>query len=560
MPQSSSARSRTVSVILAAMVLLATLVSQVTAQDGSKILRVHQLTYPETIDPQKSSFSSEVAFLVANYEGLTRPDSDLRTSPAAAERWESNADGSVWTFTLREGLTYSDGSPLTADRFRFAVERTCNPNTAGDYQYVLFDIAGCAEFAGLYASAAATPVSPDDAAAFETARAALGVRALDDRTLEITLNGPAPYFPAIAGLWVFFPAKQELVEAGGDAWWTDPANHVGNGPFQVTGMEEEQLVTFEANERYWAGQPALDGIEYVYVPDGSVALEAYRAGDLDIVNPDPSQYPVIESDPVLSQELVRYPGTNSFMYTFNLQMEPFTDLKVREAFAYGFDRQTFCDVIVNGDCVPVLSWVPPGVPGAIETDAYAFDPERARQALAESSYGGPENLPEITYSFDSTIPDERARAEWIASSYREVLGIEITLEPVDIQTLIARWSDPENYPQLSNLGWIQDYPDPQNWLSLIWSCEGIFAVPAGYCNEEFDALVAQGDRELDPEIRLPFYEQASEILLADLPAVFAYSQANVFLIKPEVTGYDTSPLDIEFPGQFTSLMTIDVER
>lgn len=552
--------SKLITFLVVVVVLLPTLVSQAVAQDTGKVLRIHQLFYPETIDPQKSSFSGEIAFLVANYEGLTRPDRDLKTAPAAAERWEANADGSVWTFTLREGLTYSDGSPLTAERFRYTVERACNPNTAGDYQYVLFDIAGCAEFASLYATDAATPVAPDDTAAFEAARAALGVKALDDRTLEITLNGPAPYFPSIAGLWVFFPAKQELIEQGGEAWWTDPANHVGNGPFQVTGIEEEQLVTFAANERYWAGRPALDGIDYVYVPDGSVALEAYRAGDLDIVNPDPSQYPVVESDPVLSQELVRYPGTNSFMYTFNLKMEPFTDLKVREAFAYGFDRQTYCDVVVNGDCVPVQTWVPPGVPGAIESDQYTFDPELARQALAESSYGGPEDLPEITYSFDASIPEERPRAEWLASHYREVLGIEITLEPVDTQTLIARWSDPENYPQLSNLGWIQDYPDPQNWLSLLWACEGIFAVPAGYCNEEFDTLVTQGDRELDPAKRLPFYEQASAVLLADLPAVFAYSNANVFLVKPEVTGYDMSPLDIEYPGQFTSLTTIDVER
>lgn len=556
----SRRRTRLFVFLVVGALLLPTLVSQTAAQDAGKVLRIHQLTYGETIDPQKSSFSPEIAFLVTNYEGLTRPDSDLQVSPAAAERWEPNADGSVWTFTLRGGLTYSDGSPLTAERFRYAVERTCDPNTAGDYQYVLFDIVGCAEFASLYSADAATPIAEGDTAAYETAKEALGVEVIDDRTLEITLNGPAPYFPSIAGLWVFFPAKQELIEEGGEDWWTDPANHVGNGPFQVTQMEEEQLITFGANENYWAGRPALDGIELVFVPDSSVALEAYRAGDLDIMQPDPSQYPAVESDPMLSQELVEYGGANSFMYTFNLTMEPFTDLKVREAFAYGFDRQTFCDVIVNGDCVPVLSWVPQGVPGAIETDMYAFDAERARQALAESSYGGAENLPEITYSFDSTIPEERPRAEWIASNYRDVLGVEITLEPVDSQTLIARWSDPENYPHFSGLGWIQDYPDPQNWLSLIWTCEGIFAVPAGYCNEEFDELAAQADRELEMTDRQPLYEEASRLLLADVPVVFAFSQANVFLIKPEVTGYDMTPLDVEWPGQFTSLVEIDVNR
>jgi oligopeptide transport system substrate-binding protein len=199
-------------------------------QGGGKALRIHQVLYPETADPQKSSFSGEIAFLVANYEGLTRLDKDGQTAPAAAERWSFNADGTVLTFTLRPDLTYSDGSPLTAERFRYAVERACDPNTAGDYQYVLFDVVGCQEWATLYAEDAATPVARDDTAAYEAARAALGVTAVDDRTLEIQLKQPAPYFPSVAGLWVFFPAKQELIAQGGEAWWTDPALQVGNGP------------------------------------------------------------------------------------------------------------------------------------------------------------------------------------------------------------------------------------------------------------------------------------------------------------------------------------------
>ncbi|HQY31664.1 MAG TPA: ABC transporter substrate-binding protein, partial [Thermomicrobiales bacterium] len=118
------------------------------AQDTGKILRVHQVTDPDVVDPQKSSFTNEIAILALNYEGLTRLDSDGNTVPAAAESWEFNADGTVLTFHLRAGLTYSDGSPLTAERFRYAVERTCDPNTAGEYQSILFEIKGCAEFAG----------------------------------------------------------------------------------------------------------------------------------------------------------------------------------------------------------------------------------------------------------------------------------------------------------------------------------------------------------------------------------------------------------------------------
>jgi len=540
-------------VLLAIAALLPTAGTPVsTGAQDAKVLRVHQFTYPEIIDPQKSSFSTEIGVLVTSYEGLTRLDSNLQTVPAAAERWESNADGTVWTFTLREGLTYSDGSPLTAERFRYAVERTCDPRTAGDYQYLLFDIVGCAEWATLPA--------PDDNAAYEAARSALGVRARDDRTLEITVTQPAPYFPSIAGLWVFFPVKQEIVEQAGDAWWTDVANHVGNGPFQLSRMEQDQLISFEANDRSWAGPPQLDGIDYVYVPEAAVALEAYRAGDLHIAEIDPSQIPAVESDPALSAEMVRYSTADTAMLSFNLRQEPFTDMKVREAFAYGFDRETFCGIVLSGGCVPWLSWVPEGVPGFIGTDSYAFDPERARQALAESSYGGPEGVPEITYSFSADIPEERPRAEWIASHYRDVLGIEITLEPVDDQTLISRLSDPENFPQMVLLSWGQDYPDPQNWLSLAWTCEGLLAVASGYCNEELDALVAEGDMTLEMADRVPLYEEAGHVLVTDLPGVFISSSAKTFLVKPEVTGYVATPVDLEWPGLFTSLATLDLAQ
>jgi len=531
------------------------------AQDaaGEKVLRIRQTPYPETADPQKSSFSTEIAFLVQNYEGLTRLDANLGSVPAAAERWEFSADGTTITFHLRGGLSYSDGSPLTAERFVDAALRTCDPTTAGDYQHILFDIVGCADFAGLYAAAeGATPVAADDTAAFDAARAAVGVAAPDDRTVEVRLTQPAPYFPQIAGLWVFFPAKQELIERGGDAWWQDPALQVGNGPFQVTRMEPDELIEMVANERYWAGRPKLDGIELVYVPDSAVALEAYEAGDLHIMRPDPNQLDAIAEDPALSRQLIRVAGASTFMLTLNLQQTPFDDKKVREAFAYAFDRETFCAEIRGGDCVPSLSWVPPGVAGHIESDAYAYDPAKAVQALAESSYGGPEALPEITYTYVSDDPAERDRSEWIAGHYRDVLGVELELQPLEGKAWVALITDPDNTPQMTFLGWFQDYPDPQNWLSVVWACEAIFAVPAGYCNPAFDELVGRADRELDPAARIPLYEEAERLLLADVPFVILGNQANVFLVKPEVSGYTLTATDVEWPGLFASMRTIDL--
>jgi oligopeptide transport system substrate-binding protein len=534
------------------------------AQEGGKILRVHQTTDPDVVDPQKSSFSNEIAILALNYEGLTRQNEELETVGAAAESWEFNEDGTVLTFHLREGLTYSDGSPLTAENFRYAVERTCDPNTAGQYQSILFDIVGCEDFANSLAVAedgAATPAA--DAAtpagdAYETAKANLGVKAIDDVTLEITLNQPAPYFPTVASLWVFYPAKQELIEQGGENWWKDPSLQIGNGPFQITQYEEEQLVGFTANENYWGGRPLLDGIEYVYQGESAVALEAYRAGDLDIVDLDPTLLPSIQADPELADQLVAYPVASTFTLSFNLTQEPFTDKKVREAFAYAFDRETYCSVIRSGDCTPTLSWVPEGVPGSIQTDAYAFDPEAAKAALAESSYGGPEGLPELQLFYNSDDPANTARAEWVAGQYREILGVELTLVPTEGTALVALRKEASTFPQMLLVGgWIQDYPDPQNWLSVYWKCDATFAKRFGYCNEEFDALVEQADAELDEAKRTELYEQANQILVDDAPGPFLYNLTNQVLVKPNVTGYTATPLDIEWPGQFTSLLTLD---
>ncbi|MDQ3045561.1 MAG: ABC transporter substrate-binding protein, partial [Chloroflexota bacterium] len=169
--------------VLALLVSLpsASLVAARAQDDGDKILRVQQGIYPDTIDPQVGSALAEISIWTLNYEGLTRLDENLQTAPAAAESWEFNDDATAITFKIREGLTYSDGSPLTAERFRYAIERTCDPNVAGGYQYVLTDvIAGCAEFASLFDAEAATPVAPDDSAAYEAARANLGVSAPDD--------------------------------------------------------------------------------------------------------------------------------------------------------------------------------------------------------------------------------------------------------------------------------------------------------------------------------------------------------------------------------------------
>jgi oligopeptide transport system substrate-binding protein len=212
----------------------------------------------------------------------------------------------------------------------------------------------------------------------------------------------------------------------------------------------------------------------------------------------------------------------------------------------------------SGECTPWLSWIPAGTPGAIETDKFGFDPEAAVQALAESSYGGPENLPEISMYYNGDRSGATERAEWMAGQYRDILGIELTLEPTDGTTLISLTKDNSTHPQLVAIGgWGQDYPDPQNWLSVYWTCDSVFAEKLGYCNEEFDRLTDLGDTTIDPDERIAYYEQAGEILVDDQPGSFLLNLSANFVVKPNVTGFVPTPAEGEWPGQFSSLMTID---
>src|SRR5215216_3642578 len=218
MPRVSRYWAKLAAIVAVFSLIIPVLATGTAAQDGGKVLRVHHIGYPDVVDPQKSSFGNEIDILSLVYEGLTRLDTNQETVPAAAESWEYNEDATQITFHLREGLKYSDGSPLTAENFRYAVERTCDPVTAGEYQSILFEIAGCADFAGLALDEEENTreYTPEE---YDEARAALRVKAVDDRTLQIDLTNPAPYYHTVAALWVFYPVKQEVVEVDPDNWW-----------------------------------------------------------------------------------------------------------------------------------------------------------------------------------------------------------------------------------------------------------------------------------------------------------------------------------------------------
>jgi oligopeptide transport system substrate-binding protein len=543
------------------IVITATPAPEEPAPAEQPVLRVNLGSYPDIIDPQKSSFVNEIGHLQMIYEGLTKLDGALETVPGAAEKWEYNADATELTFTLRPDLKYSDGSLLNAKRYEYSILRNINPETAGEYAQITDDIAGAADWRS------ADPAAEGYDA--EALKAGVKVQALDAAgnpcvdyeqadclTLKIGLRQPAPYFHTVMSLWVTYPAKEELISEGGDNWWNSSKYQIGNGPFVLESLEPFVRGYFTPNPNYWEGQASYD-LEYSYINDSAVAFEAYKNNEFDIIGLAAEDLGTVQADPQLSQEANIYPGSCTFAVMFHQLKEPFTDQKVREAFAMAYDRDGWVKDVLKDLGSPTLTWIPPGFPGYKEGETrWGYDPEAAKQALAESSYGGVEGLPPIELTFSDT-PRNRTRYEWLAAKWKEVLGVEVTLNPVESTTYTALTKDIETAPLAFILGWCADYPDPQNWLSVYWKT-GAFGERIGYSNPEFDALVDQADKELDPAKRADLYQQAQDLLVAGAPVAFAWNNVNTYLVKPWVKGLSLTPQDSVFPGvQVPLSITID---
>ena len=522
-------------------------------------------TYPDIIDPQKSSFVGEIAHLKLIYEGLTKLDKDLKTVPGAAEKWEYSPDAKSVTFTLRPDLKYSDGSLLNAARFAYAIKRNINPETAGEYAQITDEIMGAPEWRGC----------GDDAAVCEEAMKALDASIMplhadgqpcdaekpyEDtacNTLKLTFSKPAPYFHTIMSLWVTYPAKEENITTGGENWWTGTPYQIGNGPYIMTSLEPFVRSEFIPNQNYW-GDKAKVAIQYSYITDTAVAFEAYKNNEIDIYGPGAEDLPVIQADATLSKELTTYPGSCTFAVMFHQLKEPFTDQKVREAFAEALNREGWVTDVLNGLGSPTLTWIPPGFPGYDATETrWGFDAEAAKKALAESSYGSVDKLPPITATFGDT-PRNRKRWEWLTAQWRDNLGVDMKLDPVEPTTFTSLTKDIKTAPQMFILGWCADYPDEQNWLSVYWKTGG-FGERIGYSNAEFDKLVNAADVELDPAKRTQLYADAQKLLTDGAPVAFMYNNVNNYLVKPWVKGIVTTPQDSDFPGSTGGVTEIDID-
>lgn len=509
------------------------------AEAAETLADVQEMTFvlnnePNSIDPTVTSNSFATPFLANCFEGLVTYDEKGEVVPGNAESWESNDDLTQFTFHLRDGLKWSDGSDLTAEDYVYSALRVLTPSTTAEYLNMISDyvVNGKEYYDGT--------VSAEE----------VGVKALDDKTIQYTLKAPCPYFVDLVSMQVYFPVQKATIEANGDKWTASAEAYVSNGPFKVTQINMGESYVLEKNDNYWdAENVTLKKLTYRYILDLSTALTAFENNEVDGVR-------MVSSGDIarLKAEkagLNTAPIYGTVYYNFNCEKEPYNNPLVRKALNLAIDRDAIINNVAQLDAVPAFSFYAPGyvVDGKDLTDGRSdfglsstANPEEAKKALAEAGYPDGEGFPTIQLSFYS---DDNVKkiAEAVKEMWEQNLGIKVEVSSADWAVF---YSDVQagNY-EVAAMGWGADYINPMSFLPLMYTDD--ITNNANYSNPEYDAIVDQIKVEKDPEKFGELVKQADEIVSSEYGVLPLYYKAENYLLKDNIKGvYMTSSSNLYF--------------
>lgn len=494
------------------------------------ILHLSTVSEPSTLDPNLAEDTFSITPIEQMFLGLTNINNETaEIEPELAESWEASEDGTVWTFNLRQDAVWSDGNPVTAHDIVYSAQRAVMPETASPYAYVLYIIEN--------AKAINQTAVPTDTYDINT----LGVTALDDYTVQFTLEAPAAYFLSISSLWTLRPVPQAVIEEHGDAW-TDPANIVVSGPYNVSEWLPGESLTFVKNDTYYgADDVQIDRVELSIIADQNTEVALYESGELDVAGEGPGSLSAEEmtrimADAALSQEMHIGPRASTTYVGFTMTKPPFDNVLVRKAFSAAIDRETMVrDVVGSG--VPATQFAPPGIFGAPDPEiGIGYDPEQAKAWLAEAGYPDGAGFPPVTYRyFSSTL--EEALAQALQAMWKETLNVNVEIEAQEFPVFLAGLHSDvpvEEMPEMWRLGWGADYPDENNWVYEVFHCTDSSNYPRAACTEA-DELALQAGRNTDQEARKEMYRQVETMMFQDEVRVAPYyHRGYTILTKPYV--------------------------
>jgi oligopeptide transport system substrate-binding protein len=435
--------------------------------------------------------------------------------PGVAQSWEVSEGGRKYLFHLRDDLHWSDGAPLTAEDFEYAWKRVLDPSTGSPVARLLYDVKGAKAFHR-----------------GDVGRGEVGVRALDELSLAVELEGPTGFFLHLLAHYTTYPVPRHVLDAHGGAW-TEPGNLTTNGPFRLETWDRGVSMVLARNPGY-TGQfrGNLDRVELSLLADPSAALEMYEADDLDIM------YfhilPPAEMDRVRQRhagEYVSGPTLNTEYVGFDARRPPFDDPRVRRAFVLATDKETLADVVLGGYVSPAMGGlIPPGMPGHSPGIALPYDPDQARQLLAEAGYPGGRGIPVLE------LPTRRGHEpmdEYLQAQWRENLGLEITWVQMEWRSFLEHLF--RGTPRIWCVAWAADYPDPDNFLRA-----GTWKSYTGWQSKAFDGLVEGARRVMNQGERIKLYQEADRILV-EKAVIMPLSHGRFhLLVKPWVKRYPAS--------------------
>ena len=512
----------------------------------TQTLRIVAAGDPKTLDPAVGQYSADIGFIHMLYDALFSFDDkgNLVVRAAAAVPTQQNggisSDGLTYTVKLRPGQKYSDGSPVLAKDYVYAIKRFINPLTASNYASFASDIVGYKE---LYA---ATKSATPTAASVQPLVDKLGVSAPDDTTLVFKLASPQPVFTQVLSLWGMAPLKQSVIEAGGANWWQSPKNHVTNGAWVLDSFTSNQSVVFKPNANYTGEKPYLTQVEAKIIKDAAQIWTAYQNNELDLINVPTGNRQQVLADPSYKSQILRGPQLTTFALSFNSKVAPFNKVEVRKAFATALDRQTFINDVLKTVGKPTTAWLAPGEPGYSEAigQQYKFDAAKAKKILSDASIDPKSLSAKLTFVNSGDGP---AIAQAIQAQMRQNLGVELQLDPQESKVYDQLVSDQKNY-QLTTGGWGADYPDPQDWLPELFGTNGGNNA-YNYSNPKVDALFQQAAVEQDNTKRLALYNQAEQIIVdTDCAVGPIYNREWFYVHKPTLTGITINPMDAIYTG------------
>lgn len=492
--------------------------------DIRETLRINLQTEPPTLDYGKATDTTSNEININIMEGLVAYDlasPDLKAIPALAESWEATEKNKVWTFKIRKGVKWTDGVELKAQHFVDGIERVLNAATGSDYAYAFYILKnGQAYYDGKIKDFAE-----------------VGCKATDDYTLVFTLKGPASFFPYMLTHHTAYPLRKDNLEKNGTSTFTDPTKMVTLGPFKVKTWEHDKVIILERNDSYYGEKPKIKFIQGYMINEGATALNLFDTGKLDFL----PEFPTTEMAKQQTRpEFKRHPALILQYYGFNTKKKPLDNPWLRKAIVASIDRKQIVDMIAGGQ-TPLTSWIPVGMSGYEPDRGIKFDPEKAKEYLAKAGVSDPKKVPKITIGIN-TNDDHKRVAENLQAQIKKNLGIEVEIQNEEWKVYLNKLK--VNPPAIFRFGWSADYPDPDNFLSLMTSYSANNHTL--WKSKSFDDIIEKAVVESDNSKRLQMYSQAQKMMLEDdAVAIPLYSSVRQKLISTRVENFPINSMDLK---------------